>query len=258
MEESIYNLIPKEAAVQGEEGSKTLYKSIFYDQAHQESNQGKSPGRNMGPPGGTHVSPKSFLRTGAGITLKESIIPPHTKRDFTSTKPPVPRHDERPVIAGPTTKNFVQDNLRHIAVGHAAQPVPAYVDVPNGRGGRFPLETSGLVPKYTKLPTYGQLPEYLSRRKGEEQTQRTLAVTMAAQDSVKTGLRQMPEAERLELLAGLRANWSAVHHEYQGISVITDTIPKRTLKANLETRLAELEGDIARIESHRVIYVESA
>jgi len=32
---------------------------------------------------------------------------------------------------------------------------------------------------------------------------------------------------RDEILAGLKKNWEQLHHQYQGLSVVTDTVPKK-------------------------------
>ncbi len=62
--------------------------------------------------------------------------------------------------------------------------------------------------------------------------------------------------DRSELLAGLKANWAQLHHDYQGLSVVVDTESKKHRKKSMEERLAHLEADIQRIERHPAIYVE--
>lgn len=64
------------------------------------------------------------------------------------------------------------------------------------------------------------------------------------------------EIFRQDLLDGLKANWTQLHHDYQGLSVVLDTESKKQRKKAMETKLSLLEADIQRIESHPVIYVE--
>ena len=59
----------------------------------------------------------------------------------------------------------------------------------------------------------------------------------------------------MELLAGLKKNWETLHHQYQGLSVVTDTAPKKARKERMEAEMKQLERDIELIERHRVIFV---
>ncbi|MGH0142873.1 UNVERIFIED_CONTAM: hypothetical protein FKN15_026728 [Acipenser sinensis] len=54
---------------------------------------------------------------------------------------------------------------------------------------------------------------------------------------------------------GLKKNWGELHHQYQGISVVTDTTPKKYRKERLETEMKQLEKDIDMIERHKTIYI---
>jgi hypothetical protein len=58
------------------------------------------------------------------------------------------------------------------------------------------------------------------------------------------------------MLTGLKANWTQLHREFQGLSVVVDTESKKLRKKGMEEKLAQLEADIQRIESHPVIYVQ--
>ena len=68
---------------------------------------------------------------------------------------------------------------------------------------------------------------------------------------------QIIDDDRKEILAGLKSNWGKVHHEYQGLSVITDTPAKKARKERLESEMKQLEKDIELIERHPIIYVEN-
>lgn len=75
-------------------------------------------------------------------------------------------------------------------------------------------------------------------------------------ESFKRGaLRQLTEQERAAILDGLKANWEDIQDQYQGLSVVTDTIPKKCKKERLEAQMKQLEKDIELFEKHKIIYI---
>ena len=50
-------------------------------------------------------------------------------------------------------------------------------------------------------------------------------------------------------------NWSEYHYQYQRLSLLTDTLPKRLKREQLESQLDELEGFIAMMERNPVIII---
>lgn len=60
---------------------------------------------------------------------------------------------------------------------------------------------------------------------------------------------------RQDILDGLKKNWEELHHQYQGLSVVTDTAPKKARKERMEAEMKQLERDIETIEKHKVIYI---
>ena len=68
---------------------------------------------------------------------------------------------------------------------------------------------------------------------------------------------QISGDERQIILDGLKKNWDQLHHEYQGLSVVTDTPSKKARKERLESDMKQLEKDIETIEKHPTIYVEN-
>ena len=59
----------------------------------------------------------------------------------------------------------------------------------------------------------------------------------------------------LIILQGLRTNWSELHHVYQGLSLLTDTLPKKNRRERIEGQLDELEKFIQLLEKHPVIII---
>lgn len=70
-------------------------------------------------------------------------------------------------------------------------------------------------------------------------------------------MSQISNDERQSILDGLKNNWEQLHHEYQGLSVVTDTVAKKARKERMESEMKQLEKDIELIEKHPVIYVEN-
>ena len=68
-------------------------------------------------------------------------------------------------------------------------------------------------------------------------------------------MKQLTEDERQGILNGLKSNWEEIHKEYQGLSVVTDTAPKKNRKERMEAQMKQLERDIESLERHRVIYI---
>ena len=56
-------------------------------------------------------------------------------------------------------------------------------------------------------------------------------------------------------LQGLRTNWSELHHVYQGLSLLTDTLPKKNRREKIEGQLDELEKFIELLEKHPIIVI---
>lgn len=59
-----------------------------------------------------------------------------------------------------------------------------------------------------------------------------------------------------DIFQGLKKNWEELHHQYQGLSVVTDTAPKKNRKERMEAEMKQLERDIEMIEKHDAIFIE--
>jgi len=72
---------------------------------------------------------------------------------------------------------------------------------------------------------------------------------------VGVGAGVMSEAEREAILSGLKQNWDELHPQYQSLSVVTDTIPKRMKKERIENEMKAIEKDIDLLSRHQLIYI---
>ena len=68
-------------------------------------------------------------------------------------------------------------------------------------------------------------------------------------------MQQLSEEERRDILDGLKTNWEQLHHEFQCLSVVIDTVPKKLRKERLESEMKQLERDIEIFERHSAIYI---
>lgn len=264
--ENIYNLIPQE---QNTAIHTFKHTSKFNTTVKDELSATKSPGKLFGPKGGVKPNTKTFMRKGHGAAIKAKTIPspgravtsqtilapPASTRMPSEKQKYVPRHTETSTFAPRTNQEFVKTNRLDATSRPARSVKPAYIDKPAGGGARFLKEESGLVPKYSQKGTYGKTPAYLKSRKAELEAERSAQYQPSRTND--TGLRKMDEAERADILQGLRANWETLHREYQGLSLFVDTIPKKTRRNNMEAQLNQLEADINRFEHHKVIYVDT-
>ncbi|XP_026692710.2 enkurin-like [Ciona intestinalis] len=247
--ESIYNLIPREVE---KPPNPPRYNSKFKSTVKDELKYNRSPNKTMGPAKVAVPTPTSFLKKRS----KEPVLPEKTVFEYSgevSRRPPVPRHDDKPLLGIRTNKNFINTNAVENIMSVTKKPLPKYVDTRCGDNNL--LEPSGLVPKYTNKPDYGQMPEYLKKRNAEVKRAQE-EYDQYIRDRMKQGaMQQLSGAERDDIINGLKKNWEELHHQYQGLSVVTDTAPKKNRKERMEAEMKQLERDIELIEKHRVIYI---
>lgn len=105
------------------------------------------------------------------------------------------------------------------------------------------------------LQEFGDVPAYLIKRKEEIARAQGEYDAYVAESFRRGAMAQLGEQERAAILNGLKYNWEQLHHEYQGLSVVTDTAPKKAHKERMEAEMKQLERDIEIIEKHNVIYI---
>ena len=57
------------------------------------------------------------------------------------------------------------------------------------------------------------------------------------------------------MLYGLKTNWDSIYRQYQSLSVIVDSLPKRNRKEWMEHEMKQLEKDIEMLEKYQTIYI---
>ncbi|CAL1597462.1 unnamed protein product [Knipowitschia caucasica] len=246
-QESVYDLLPQEQVT----FEKLRYVSKFRPAVVQEEKLPRRPMRTMGPAKVEVPSPEKFLKKHSKEP-KVSDKPQSAKegRIHPLQKPPVPTRAEisqmavHPKQDKDSTKTFTCTTTK---------PKPISVD--GHKGHREELENSGLVPKYIKKKDFGKVPVYLLRHNAEKQKAQEEYDNYVKEQREKQAMKQLSEEERLDILEGLKQSWSRVHHEYQGMPLIIETISKRAHKERLEADMKRLEKDIEKFERFKIIYI---
>ena len=252
MEESIYNLIPKEYvpppkpkrykskypyntpptgstfALKNTSKVCDNYSGNFehFDGAHKNKNPGATFGK---PKGAAKASPDSYRKKGTG-TMKLSEPQKFTYSDK-ERRPPVPKHNEAPIHGLKTDKNFIVSNaVETILAAPKVNPEP-----------EDPL----------KKKAYGQVPKYLNRIRNDiDEEYETLRQLQREQIEEEERQRYIMSPEEVQQLKeGLRRKWEAVNKEYQSITHSKpDTQGLKRKKENCEKELAQIEKDMAMLE----------
>lgn len=247
--ESIYNLIPREYHAHEKAPRHT---SKFRGNVSSETKANLKGHKTLGQAKVPLRGPEEFLRKREG----EPKLPAKTafKYDDDSQKrPPVPRAEDAPVMGIKTNKNFITQNAVSNIMSVPKRPEKNHVDTK--KGDKQPLELSGLAPKYVNKKDYGETPEYLAKRNAEIKKAQEEYDAYVAEHFRRGAMQQLSREEREAILDGLKSNWEKIHHEYQGLSVVTDTAPKKHRKERMENGMKQLERDIEMIEKHTTIYI---
>ncbi|KAJ8929900.1 hypothetical protein NQ314_017365 [Rhamnusium bicolor] len=211
----------------------------------------------MGIPEEIPPDPANYLKKHTGKPSYSSCQP--LKDDKTLiNKPPqdkVPTLKElqelqKEINKPKTSKNFVIHNIKKVSKMKVKDPEPRVVI--DRIGTSKPLK-GGLEPMFTKLPEFGTKPKYLVRfNKIHQKVNQMKKDTFGTE---KPKCRYITKEERDKLLDGLKQNWEELQKQYQGLPILTDTIPKRNRKLKIESDLKQIEKDIVLVERHPYIYV---
>lgn len=248
-QESIYNLIPREYQAPAKPPRHT---SKFRGNVSAETKANTHDHKTLGQAKVPLRGPDHFLKKNEGepqLPAKEKFHYP----DNEPRRPPVPRAGDAPIMGIKTNKNFITQNAVSNIMSVPKKPEKNLVDTK--KGDKQPLDTSGLTPKFVNKKDYGETPEYLMKRNAEIRKAQEEYDAYVAEHFKRGAMKQLSPEERAAILDGLKTNWEKIHHEYQGLSVVTDTAPKKHRKERMENEMKQLERDIEMIEKHNVIYV---
>lgn len=247
-DEFIRELIPQPAEIKQKA---PMYKSKFRHQVSCEQKSNRFLVKTMGPAKVDVPTPANFLKKREISDKKAIKDTQHIIRE--KRKPPVPMHDDQNDISACTERDFIRTNAIENITSVPRKPKAQYVDT--NTGNRNDLNDSGLVPRYTLRSDFGEVPDYLNRRNHEVKAAQEKYDQYVAEVVRAGALEQVPDCNRDEILMGLKEKWEDLHHQYQGLSVVTDTAPKKNRKERMEAQMSQLERDIDMLERHKTIYV---
>ena len=205
-EESIFNLIPKEAYVppkqprhvskhassqvptastfKGKKATMSTF-GLPKGQAKPDSNQFRLKGT------GTFVLPECKLLIFTYRVLASKFV-----RDA-QTKVPVPKRDEKPIMGLVSDKNFI--------VSNAVENILAAPNLPVNKDKDF-----------LKKKNYGKVPKYLQTIKKEIEDEYQLVREMQIEEEAEMDRQKflMDDTEKQELIAALKKKWEVTHKEY--------------------------------------------
>ncbi|XP_013788322.1 enkurin-like [Limulus polyphemus] len=232
--------------------SNRTYISKYRKSVLQEKKKGKSLRKTMGEAEVSLSPPNEYLKKHKKEPCFGEVMC-FKYPDADQRRPPVPKVSEKPPKIEKSDKDFIKENIQDILHAAPRQPEPRLVDT--CKGNVFPLETSGLVPKYINKKEFGVPPSYLVQRKADFEQAKDFYRAYVTSEHEKESLQQLSEEDRNTILHGLKQNLEELHRTYLGLSVVTDTIPKKHRKQQLEADMKQLEKDIQLLEKHHEIYI---
>lgn len=248
---SIYDLIPQPEV---KKSKQPRYTSKFREPVKDDYFSYKGDHKTMGQAQVPVPSTDNYLKKHS----KEPQLP--NKKEFAypddeRRRPKVPAQDDKPLMGLKTTKNFITTNAVQNITSVPKRPEKVFVDTKNG--DKNYLTPSGLEPVYIHKKEYGSTPQYLTKRQEEMKRAQEEYNAYVAEHFRRGAMQQLSEAERQHILNGLEKNWEEIHDQYQGLSVVTDTAPKKNRKERMESEMKQLERDIEEIKKHKVIYISN-
>ncbi|XP_005111346.1 enkurin [Aplysia californica] len=248
-EPTIYNLLTVEET---KEKKPKAYTSKFRQNVKQEYTSGRGGAKTMGPAKVTAPQPTDYLKKHEKepqLPKKEEFKYPDDNRK----KPSVPKNNDTPLMGLKTTKNFISTNAVENITAVPKLPAKKFADTRNGDVQN--LIPSGYEPVFVHKKDFGEVPMYLTKRKEEVARAQEEYDQYISEQIRRTALRQLTYDERQAIIDGLKANWEDIQDQYQGLSVVTDTAPKKNRKERMEAQMKQLERDIELFEKHKVIYI---
>jgi len=244
--ESILDLIPQAAP---KKVKNPRYTSKYQNAVIFEVKKSKSCKKSMGPAKVNQPGPENFLKK--KDRSFDVIKKPEGQRYHDARKAALPK--EQNLLAGSTNKNFIKQNAVEVITSIPNKPMAIYCDTKNGNKNN--LSTSGLTLNYSNKKDYGKLPKYLVNRNHFVELDRQRYEEYMESIMKQKAMDKLTEKERNYTLESLKTKWNSIHDEYQGLSVVTDTLSKKHKKERLEAEMSQIERDIKCIENNQTILI---
>lgn len=190
--------------------------------------------------------PDKFLKKNDGIRVlkihshKCPIMPPIPEVPKIAD---IPKKDKKP------PENLIKKNIIRAKTATPGKPKPEYIDTRDGHKQHI-LTGLSEMPNFAKVPKWYYSKKYPKKLPICEQDEK-----VEKPRHVPDGVKLLSLEERMDLIKGLKKTWTEMQRMYQGLPVLTDTIPKKIRKNTMEMELRQLEKDILLIEENPLIYV---
>jgi len=119
-----------------------------------------------------------------------------------------------------------------------------------------PKKVSQGAKDYLQKEDFGKVPKYLLNVKQDIEAEYEYIRQLQEQESeaLASQVKPMPEEERLQLIAGLKAKWESVNTEYQATTHLT-TLEEggKRKKEKHEAELQQIEKDIEKINRKNIM-----
>jgi len=123
------------------------YESKFKQNVRESFKEGKYEHRTMGYADEPVPNPQNFLKKQQNNTKpNDSKDTSKSNNNLPQRKPPVPSIRDAPKMGARTEKNFVQTNALDVVMTVPKKPERNIVD--DRFGDKYPIDQSGLTPKY--------------------------------------------------------------------------------------------------------------
>lgn len=163
--------------------------------------------------------------------------PSGTRQPQEKLKPGIPDKKDVPIMNLVSGKNYI--------VANAVEAILA-----------APKRVRGEYEDFMGKDDYGKVPAYLTKVKSDIQAEIDYIRDLQAEqyESEQT-TRPMSEDERLQILAGLKARWEQVNHDYQAATHKTKltSVGEIRRKEECETALTKLEKDIEKMRRANIM-----
>ncbi|KAL3276223.1 hypothetical protein HHI36_020939 [Cryptolaemus montrouzieri] len=213
----------------------------------------------MGRPVECLPDPKQFLRKRTGKQPHSRCRPyDEPQLEFTKKEKVYPSRDQikqfdeelKKKEEYRTTHSFVSANIKKVL--ELKPKIPEKKVVFDRTGASRPLIRE-VDPVYIYSKYYGKTPPYLKCYIENQHKEHLIKRDTEGVEQPKC--RYITRENREKLLEGLKQNWEELQKQYQGLPILTDTIPKKIRKTKMEEDLKQLEKDIGLVERHPYIYV---
>lgn len=183
-------------------------------------------------------------------------------------RPPIPVIQKHPGPVQferfPSRTNWIERNAIRAITEKPGYRVPnsgKKMIVDTSKGDKQALVSSkthsGLEKRYVYKPAYGKVPEYLKRRAEAISATREQYSHYLNERALQKTDYMLTEAERTELLNGLKTAWDKYNAKYLALSASSINGKQLGYKVYLENQLTSLEKDIEMVETHSYIFVDA-